>query len=102
MTAIAAITNRLGGEPYVTRFGHGRAASLTDVTVGTYGLGGDDRLLPGEPADGLRGVEDAAPREDQAVRRDADLRADGGRLVWSAMKRTTNLLATVAAAVPCT
>ena len=38
------ITNKVGNMPYVTRFGSGRAAALTNVTVGTYSLGGDNRL----------------------------------------------------------
>ncbi len=38
------VTNTLGGVPYLTRFGTGRAGALTDVTVGAYSLGGDARL----------------------------------------------------------
>lgn len=30
--------------PYVTRFGHGRAANLVDVTIDSLDVGGDDRL----------------------------------------------------------
>jgi Tfp pilus assembly protein FimT len=38
------VTNKVGNVPYVTRFGSGRAVALTNVTVGTYSLGGDNRL----------------------------------------------------------
>ncbi|HEV2294624.1 MAG TPA: prepilin-type N-terminal cleavage/methylation domain-containing protein [Tepidisphaeraceae bacterium] len=40
----AAVTNKIGGDPYVTRFGSGRASSLVNVTVGSYSLGGDQQL----------------------------------------------------------
>jgi Tfp pilus assembly protein FimT len=43
-TPSVPVTNNVGGAPYVTRFGHDRAAALTNVKVGTYSLGGDDRL----------------------------------------------------------
>ena len=38
------VTNSVGGVPHVTRFGSDRAAALANVKVGTYSLGGDDRL----------------------------------------------------------
>ena len=38
------ITNKVGGDSYVTRYGSGRAAALSGVKVGTYSLGGDDRI----------------------------------------------------------
>ena len=43
-TPTVPITNRAGGEPFVTRFGQGRAGMTANVTVGPYSLGGDDRL----------------------------------------------------------
>jgi len=39
-----AVANPVGGLPYVTRFGQGRANALGGVRVGSYGLGGDDQL----------------------------------------------------------
>jgi prepilin-type N-terminal cleavage/methylation domain-containing protein len=39
-----AVANPLGGMPYVTRFGLGRANALTGVRVSAYSLGGDDQL----------------------------------------------------------
>jgi prepilin-type N-terminal cleavage/methylation domain-containing protein len=38
------ITNKVGNIPYVTRFGSGRAIGTANVKVGTYSLGGDNRL----------------------------------------------------------
>jgi hypothetical protein len=38
------VINQLGGAPYVTRFGQDRAAGLTNIKLGTYSLGGDDKL----------------------------------------------------------
>lgn len=38
------VTNKIGGAPYITRFGSGRAASLVNVTVGAYNFGDDEQL----------------------------------------------------------
>ncbi|MDQ3440298.1 MAG: prepilin-type N-terminal cleavage/methylation domain-containing protein [Planctomycetota bacterium] len=38
------VTNKVGNVDYVTRFGTGRVAMLTKVRVGSYSLGGDNRL----------------------------------------------------------
>jgi prepilin-type N-terminal cleavage/methylation domain-containing protein len=38
------ITNKMGRLPYATRFGTGRALGTGNVKVGTFSLGGDNRL----------------------------------------------------------
>ena len=38
------VTNPVGGDTYVTRFGLGRATGLNGVRVSAYSLGGDDKL----------------------------------------------------------
>jgi prepilin-type N-terminal cleavage/methylation domain-containing protein len=38
------ITNKVGNDSYITRFGTGRASPLVNVKVGAYSLGGDNRL----------------------------------------------------------
>ena len=38
------ITNPVGQTKYLTKFGQGRAASLTKVRLGALGVGGDDQL----------------------------------------------------------
>jgi prepilin-type N-terminal cleavage/methylation domain-containing protein len=39
-----AVVNPSGREPYVTRFGQGRAVALAGVRVSSYSLGGDDQV----------------------------------------------------------
>jgi type II secretory pathway pseudopilin PulG len=43
-TPATPVNNPLGGDPYVTRFGAGRATTLNGVSVGSYSFGGDDKL----------------------------------------------------------
>mgnify|MGYP002624563805 CR=1 FL=1 len=38
------ITNPITKFPYIVKFGQGSASQLTNVTIGTLGVGGDDQL----------------------------------------------------------